>query len=77
MARSNMSRATDFGAMSWSATHGCPRRYSSYAALSSSSSGFGYVTPSISSTRWSYSIPSAFIAATASPRALDCCAIST
>ena len=40
-------------------------------------SGFGQVTSSSSAIRSSYSTPSAFISATASPRALNCWAIST
>ena len=44
---------------------------------SSSASGCGWVTSSSSSIRSSYSMPSAFICATASPRALNCCADST
>ena len=46
-------------------------------ASRSSCSGLGQLTSSSSSIRSSYSMPSAFISATASPRALNCCAEST
>ena len=60
-----------------SATHGCVWRYVASSADSSSASGFGQVTSSSSSIRSSYSRPSAFISATASPRALNCWASKT
>ncbi len=56
---------------------GCVSRYSSSASRSSSSSGLGYEILSSSSIRSSYSSPSAFISATASPRASLAWAIST
>ena len=69
-----MSRTTDLGASSKSRTQGWLDANVSNASPSSSASGFGYVTSSSSSMRSSYSIPSAFIAPTASPRALySCC----
>ena len=52
-------------------------RYISNVASSNSLSGFGQVTSSSSSIRSSYSMPSAFIAFTASPRAWCSCAHST
>ena len=67
---SYMSRTTDFGERSVSSTHGCVSRYSRRACSSGSASGRGCVTSSSSSMRSSYSIPSAFISATASPRSL-------
>ena len=73
MLRSNMSRTTDLGLSSKSRTHGWLDAKVSKDWASSSSSGFGQVTSSSSSMRWSYSMPSCFIAPTASPRALYCC----
>lgn len=70
MARSYMSRMTDFGESGWSPTHGWLLRYVLYAWKSNSSRGLGYVTSWRRSMRSSYSTPSAFIAATASPFAL-------
>ncbi len=67
-----MSRTTDFGASSASATHGLDRLYVVNAGSSRSASGRGHVTSSSASMRSSYSMPSAFIAATASPFALLC-----
>ena len=69
-----MSRTTDLGESSASATHGLDRLYIANAGASSSSSGLGHVISSSSAMRSSYSYPSAFIAATASPLAAFCCA---
>ena len=77
IACSHIERTTDLGDSWWSATQGWPWAYVSYAASSSSASGLGWVTSWSSSIRSSYSMPSAFIAATASPRARNSCALST
>jgi hypothetical protein len=74
MARSNMSRTTDLGLSAKSRTQGWLEANTSNDCASRSASGFGYVISSSSAMRSSYSMPSRFIAATASPRALySCC----
>ena len=67
-----MSRTTDLGESASASTQGWLWRYISKVASSSSCSGLGQLTSSSSSIRSSYSMPSAFISATASPRALNC-----
>ncbi|MNW53836.1 hypothetical protein D3C74_314130 [compost metagenome] len=77
MARSTMSRTTDLGESSASETHGFECLYVTNAGSSRSARGLGHVMVSSSAMRSSYSYPSAFMAATASPRARCCCATST